>query len=374
MRPARPKFLALLALTVTAVTATTAAPAIAAVVPEPAAAAHAASAAMSSTAATPMPSMSPPAFDPNLDPGESVTVRSIPPLQTSAASYDPKQVSHHEFQANCTPNHEAVDDPIVFPGMPGASHDHTFLGATTTGATSTTGSLTRSTTSCNIPDDHSAYWFPTLYAGTTPIVSTEAQTIYYKAGITDYRAVRPFPRGLRFVVGSPMATEQQFQQSPGTVVGYECGDVDHKFAFDAFPTACAKGDQLNIRYQAPSCWDGVHLDSADHKSHMAYPVYQHYAWVCPTDHPVAVPMLEFKIHFPLTAVHGDISRLHLASGAGSSWHYDFFNAWKTKTLAAMVTHCITGGLQCDTYGYDGYKPARGRVLDAQHHLLANPAP
>ena len=29
-------------------------------------------------------------------------------------------VTHHEFQVNCTVNHRANDDPIVFPNLPGA--------------------------------------------------------------------------------------------------------------------------------------------------------------------------------------------------------------------------------------------------------------
>src|SRR3569833_4220603 len=37
-------------------------------------------------------------------------------------------VTHHEFQVNCSPSHHQPDDPIVFPGLPGASHDHTFIG------------------------------------------------------------------------------------------------------------------------------------------------------------------------------------------------------------------------------------------------------
>ncbi len=51
--------------------------------------------------------------------------------------------------------------------------------------------------------------------------------------------------------------------------GFECGDLSRSWDI---PRSCAPGTQVNVRYQAPSCWDGVNLDSADHKSHMAYPV------------------------------------------------------------------------------------------------------
>ena len=196
-------------------------------------------------------------------------------------------VTHHEFQANCTPTHTLPDDPIVYPGQAGASHSHTFMGNRSTNASTTAASLVANgtTTSCTVPQDRSAYWFPTLLRNGAQVVSPSAQTIYYKAGITDYKLVQPFPAGLRFVVGSMMATQSEFQNAPGRVEGFECGNLS--FQWD-IPASCAPGSELNVRYQAPSCWNGVDLDSANHKSHMAYPI----ADECPAGYPVPVPMIE----------------------------------------------------------------------------------
>lgn len=305
-------------------------------------------------------------FNPNLDPGESITVSpAVPGITPDPNFVPPDDTSHHEFQADCSSNQNAPNDPIVFPGQAGASHMHTFMGATTTNEKSTTGSLSAGSTSCVTPQDHSGYWFPTLYNGTQIVTPSGPQVIYYKSGIYDYRTVRPFPRGLRFVVGSPSATEADFQNSPGAVEGWECGNSSKNWDF---PASCPAGSQLNVRMQAPSCWDGVHLDSADHKSHMAYPILVGYRIVCPADHPVALPMIEFKMAFP---VSGDMSQVHLASGRGYSWHYDFFSAWDATVQAALVKHCIDGGLQCDPRGFDVYKPDRGGVLDENYQLLPN---
>ncbi|GIG68311.1 DUF1996 domain-containing protein [Phytomonospora endophytica] len=275
----------------------------------------------------------------------------------SASTADPA-VTHHEFQANCTITHTASDDPIVHPGHTGMSHNHTFMGNRTTNAYSTTESLMAGTTSCRVPKDKSAYWVPTLTNGTTPILSTWHQTLYYKSGILDYAAVQPFPLGIRFVVGNMTATKDEFRTAPGAVEGWECGESFHNWDFPAW---CPAGTQLNIRYQAPSCWDGVHLDSADHKSHMAYPVNG----ACTASHPVPVPMLEYKIAFP---TDGNMAAVQLASGRGYSWHYDFFNAWDPATQAALVDHCINGGLQCDARGFDLYKPGRGAALNENYEL------
>ncbi|GAA1277307.1 DUF1996 domain-containing protein [Saccharothrix xinjiangensis] len=269
-------------------------------------------------------------------------------------------VTHHEFQANCSVTHHRPDDPIVFPRLPGASHMHTFLGNPTTTASTTNDSLKAGQTNCKTPDDKSAYWFPTVYNGDQVVPPTGPQVIYYKSGILDYRQVRSFPAGLRFVVGSPTATQDQFRTAPGAVEGWECGDSFHNWDI---PSWCAPGSQLNIRYQAPSCWNGRDLDSADHRSHMAYP--DRATLVCPSSHPVPVPMLEFKMAFP---VSGDMSRVRLSSGRGYTWHYDFMNAWDAPTLQALVSHCVNGGLQCDPRGYDQYKPHRGAALGPDHRL------
>ncbi|MFI5706868.1 DUF1996 domain-containing protein [Kribbella sp. NPDC051620] len=274
-------------------------------------------------------------------------------------------VTHHEFQVNCNVHHRATNDPIVFPNMPGASHEHSFVGNATTNAASTLNSLTAAgagQTTCLNPDDLSAYWWPTMFRNNDPVPQTWRQTIYYKSGILRYQDVRPFPPGIRFVVGSPSATLDQFKNSPGAVEGFECGDISKSWDIPAY---CTPGTQVNVRYQAPSCWDGVNLDSADHKSHMAYPVN----YVCPADHPVAVPMLEFKISFEAS---GDMAGTSFASGRGYTWHYDFFNAWDPPTLAALVSHCINGGLQCNGKGFDLYKPDRGQVLGDNYRLPGRP--
>ncbi|WP_331772890.1 DUF1996 domain-containing protein (plasmid) [Embleya sp. NBC_00888] len=262
----------------------------------------------------------------------------------------------HEFQANCGTTRDLADDPIVYTGMPGASHMHTFMGNTTTDANSTPATLNAGGTSCRAPADRSGYWMSTMYDGNRVVTPIGPQVVYYRSGVLDYTGVRPFPPGLRFVVGSPTATAEQF--AAASVEGWECGNSHHNADF---PATCPAGSQLNVRYQAPSCWDGKYPDTPDHKSHMAYPTNG----VCPTDHPVAVPMPEFKMAFP---VAGDMSQVHLSSGRGHSFHYDFYNVWEPPTLAAMVNHCVVGGLQCDARGYDQTHPEAGAALNTQYRL------
>src|SRR5918999_2882674 len=83
------------------------------------------------------------------------------------------------FVENCRFSHRAPDDPIVFPGKAGASHDHSFVGNRTTDAFSTYASLRAGGTSCRRQADTAAYWVPTLYQGATAVLPLGA-TIYYR--------------------------------------------------------------------------------------------------------------------------------------------------------------------------------------------------
>jgi hypothetical protein len=170
------------------------------------------------------------------------------------------------FIESCRFSHRAPNDPSVYPGKPGASHDHTFVGARTTNAHSTYASLRSGRTSCRNTADTAAYWIPTLYQGTTPIFPTAA-TIYYRR--LTFAKVRPFPSNLRMIAGDQKATTpQEFR-----IVFWNCGGGDAGSPTSTVPT-CANvpGAALRLHVRFPSCWDGRQLDSRDHKSHMAYAV------------------------------------------------------------------------------------------------------
>lgn len=101
------------------------------------------------------------------DPDGDGYIMADPPVTGVTPSTDvPPTAYFHEFQAKCAPTHTAPDDPIVYPGQPGKSHDHTFMGNTTTDAYTTAGSLESGDTTCLAPGDKSGYWMPSLFKGT----------------------------------------------------------------------------------------------------------------------------------------------------------------------------------------------------------------
>ncbi|MDT4991971.1 MAG: hypothetical protein QOH97_1863 [Actinoplanes sp.] len=249
---------------------------------------------------------------------------------------------YREMHANCTVVKQAADDPLVFPGLPGASHLHTFVGNTAPSASSTPESLrTSGASSCEDAKDTASYWFPTLLQNGKPVPNTTV-TFYYKSGVKDYRTVRPFPAGFRELVG-----DMKTPDAASFGGEWDCGNPGG--TTKEIPASCPKGHVLIVRYMAPSCWDGTHLDTPDHKSHLAYPV----KGACPADHPVAVPMLQSKVAYKLT--DGVTRGLAFSSGPSFSFHYDFMNGWPQARLEELVKHCINGGRQCNGYGVDEHK-------------------
>ena len=89
----------------------------------------------------------------------------------------------------------------------------------------------------------------------------------------------------------------------------------------------------------PDCWDGVNIDSSDHKSHMAYSNAQ---GVCPLGYPKEVPLLHLQLRYPLTGQFA----ITLSSGTRWTQHADFFNAWDQTRLEQLVDDCLNAGVDC----------------------------
>ena len=240
------------------------------------------------------------------------------------------------FVSSCRFSHRAPDDPIVFPGQPGKSHDHSFVGNVSTRASSTLESLVAAGTTCLRSADTAAYWMPTLVDNGTPVAPRGAVVYYRRRTLA---RLQPFPAGLKMIAGDSHAVSPQ----PLQVTFWNCGPGAGVPPQSSVPTCpSAPGSRLRLHVRFPDCWDGQNLDSADHKSHMAYSQ----AGACPADHPVAVPALEVIFRYPIA---GDPS-VYLASGGQYSAHADFFNAWNEGRLTQLVEVCLNGERHCGAFG------------------------
>ncbi len=233
------------------------------------------------------------------------------------------------------------DDPIVYPGQPGASHLHDFHGSRDTDAYSTPESLVASSgTSCKPTVDKSGYWFPALVINGDPVPPTSA-AFYYRGPNKSYDAttVSPIPAGLMMLAGDSRATSPQ----PSLTTYWQCGP-DATSPQSAVPYDCSPwpGNTLRAVLTFPSCWDGTNLDSADHKSHMAYPL----KWgsnYCPSSHPVLVVRLTAVVAYE-TVTNG--TGATLSSGSPYSYHGDFMNGWDQESLDYLTHACVRVGTWC----------------------------
>ena len=90
----------------------------------------------------------------------------------------------------------------------------------------------------------------------------------------------------------------------------------------------------------PDCWDGEHLDSDDHRSHVA----RSHDGACPASHPVLVTELQVSIAYPVMGAEG--GEVTLASGPAPSAHGDFLNGWDPEALEGHVELCIHALANC----------------------------
>ncbi|WP_250038242.1 DUF1996 domain-containing protein [Paractinoplanes maris] len=247
-----------------------------------------------------------------------------------------------EFNATCAYSHSHPDDPIIFPGLPGASHMHTFLGNTGTNAYTTTRTLLANAgTTCRPAPDLSAYWIPTLYQGDRAIEPKDV-VVYYGSRLTDPAATVPFPQGFRMIAGD---AKLQTPTPAGSVNAFYCagpgGEIGR--SADGNWPICAPTAVLMFHLVFQDCWDGRNLDSPTHKAHVAYS----YDGTCKGDYPVAIPNLSFLISYPTS---GAASGYRLASGLPSSMHGDAFMAWDNRALGERVKNCLVQKAKCNTNG------------------------
>ena len=246
---------------------------------------------------------------------------------TAAASPGPH---NGRFHVECAYSPSAPDDPIVFPGQPGASHRHDFFGATDVDAFSDADSLLAGGTTCATRQDKASYWAPSLFVGDEPVEPLTSTAYYRAADGVEPSAVQPFPFGLMMIAGDPTATTTQ----PTEHVGWAC---TVEAPTRSTPPPCRS--TLLLRVTFPDCWNGEDLDREDHRSHMARSTPDG----CPDSHPVALPQLEFHVAYPPPERGVD---LRLASGSILTAHADFFNAWEPEKLANEVAVCIGEDAYC----------------------------
>ena len=304
-----------------------------------------------------------------------------PSCDTDYSEEDENIPKAGSFRLNCRFSHMLAVDPIVYPGVDGISHWHQFFDNASVNAYINASDLVDSggTGSCdggiaNI----SGYWTPVVVDMTTGfIVQPEANEVYYKEALsygqlcgppdcvlTTARrtSIQELPRGLVMIGGNPGNTTGN--SGDGALSGadpnyyypkYECTPPEgaQQSFLGNFPGAeCPNGSEIIALIYFPNCWDGVNLDSPDHRSHMAFA--QEATAGCPPSHPVPVPWVSFNLHYKPTPTSRpenwrfSSDNYALTLPGGGSVHGDWAFGWRPEFMTLMVKNCIRKNVDCHT--------------------------
>lgn len=215
---------------------------------------------------------------------------------------------------HCQKSHELPDDPIVFPGQPGASHLHVFAGNRTTNAFSTPQSLAANpaTTCGDQPQDASGYWVPAVYID--GVENSLRLSPYWQ---DNGQRVEAPPFGLQLVTQRLWGFNAFFACTAGSSVTTQLPD-------------CTTGGPAKLRVFFPQCWDGVGLGNAD----VVYPIEGAQGKTCPAGFTHRIPQLLLQVNTTYNNLQGHT--VTLASGDHTTMHADWMNAFAPAAMQTIV--------------------------------------
>jgi Domain of unknown function (DUF1996) len=246
------------------------------------------------------------------------------------------------------------DNVIVAPGVAnGAHHMHDYVGNKKVNAFSTNDSLAAQGTTCTNGDQSTYYW-PVLRDRTQQgldanvpggglegnigkILVPATVTITFKGSPTG--KVTAMPRFLRIITGDAKAFTNG---TANANAHWSCTSFENKVQLtDKYPI-CPSGSKVVRSFAFQSCWDGRDIDSANHRTHVAFTDAD---GDCPGGFK-AIPQLTMRLTYktpaaPDFAVDTFPEQLHKPI----TDHDDFINVMSDKLMRQAV-NCINSGQKC----------------------------
>lgn len=260
--------------------------------------------------------------------------------ETIGEGMDPElDALESSFNADCKHSHMAPDDPIVFPGQPGAAHMHSFFGNRSTTAFSNYASMVGQATTCEQAGETAGYWVPTLYNQSGQAITLRNVVVYYRDAPQADKAVTPFPPDFKLIAGYP--TPHVNSPRGWGNWGWDCGGDTTPLSASVRISCIGhpEGEYVRGSVFFPQCGKRdasgkVVTDSPDHRSHVAAATTSG----CPSTHPVKLPNIVMRVRFNVKDCIAAGCYLASDQGAapGSTFHADFWNTWDQPTLEDMI--------------------------------------
>ncbi|MEU6375010.1 DUF1996 domain-containing protein [Streptomyces sp. NPDC046909] len=288
--------------------------------------------------------------------------------------------SRGTFVTSCGVNANGLfnsDNVIVAPGVSnGAHHFHDYVGNQANNAFADDNELAGGGTSCVDQGDKSSYYWPVirLQNGTQEqdagspgggiegnageIVTPKEVTLTFVGSPNS--KVTAMPRLLRIITGDAKAF---VNGTANANASWSCTGFEDRQLKDKYPL-CPQGSDVVRTFKFQSCWDGRNIDSANHRTHVAFAQAD---GACPAGFQ-AIPQLVQRIVYdidapslqdggrttPLFAVDAFPEQLHKPV----TDHGDFINIFDEDLMNEMVG-CINDGRQCGAGTGGGEEPGQG---------------
>jgi len=268
-----------------------------------------------------------------------------------------RNASRGTFTSQCGRNadgsHRNSDNFITSPGVTNAAHHtHDYVGNTSTDGNSTDESLAAAGTTCRF-GDKSTYFWPVIRDITTEgsdadqpgggadgnlgkIITPSAVSIQYRGNAQ--AKVVAMPRFLRIVTGDAKTITNGPANSRAH---WTCSGTTNRFSATQY-VLCPRGQLVQRVHDFAGCWNGTDLDSANHRTHVAFA--DSTTGACPEGFK-AIPQLRITLSYRVPA--GDsyaVDSFPEQLRKPSTDHDDFANVMPAG-LMRMVATMINRGVR-----------------------------
>ncbi|MFI6808820.1 DUF1996 domain-containing protein [Streptomyces luteogriseus] len=296
---------------------------------------------------------------------------------------DPRQegnASRGSFATSCGVNENGLfnsDNIIAAPGVTnGAHHFHDYVGNQSNNAFASDQDLAKAETSCDDEGDKSSYYWPVvrlqngaqeqdaqkpgggIEGNAGEIVTPKQVTLTFVGNPRE--KVTAMPRLLRIITGDA----KSFVNGPANAnASWSCTGFEDRQLKDKYPL-CPQGSDVVRTFKFQSCWDGRNIDSANHRTHMAF---ADAAGNCPSGFrpiPQLVQRIVYDIDAPSLQDGGRTTPLFAVDSFPEQLHKpvtdhgDFINVFDEDLMGEMVD-CINEGRKCGAGADGGQNPAPG---------------